>query len=266
MWRFKQRMISALDLPCLVRRSTSVWVGPCQAIRPTAIRYNARFASWLPPRFSRWRVVLPDAAGIGATPHSCAKAASLRSRSGLSPAATSSTAAVWVPTPLTATSAGAAMATSRSSWVSRAVISWVSRSQRRAIDRSASLAASVGVAGLAAARRRAAVVTSSAGGRRRSWARSRSGAVTSSALSWLAAWVGGLGRRAARQPQRTDHLHLAVGGLGLPGRGAGLDRPGGRDRVQVVGLALASPGGPVGPVDLDDQLAVARSQRASPAP
>jgi hypothetical protein len=62
----------------------------------------------------------------------------------LSPAATSSTAAVSVPTPLTATSAGAAMATSRSSWVSSVVISWVSCSQRRVIDPSASLAASVG--------------------------------------------------------------------------------------------------------------------------
>jgi hypothetical protein len=87
----------------------------------------------------------------------------LRSRWGLSPAATSSAAAVSLPTPLTATSAGAAMATSRSSWVSSAVISWVNCSQRRAIDRSASLAASVGVAGLVAARSRDAVVTSSAG-------------------------------------------------------------------------------------------------------
>jgi hypothetical protein len=58
--------------------------------------------------------------------------------------------------------AGAAAATSRSSCTSSAVISWVSCSQRRAIDRSASLAASVGVAGLVAGRSRAAVVTSSA--------------------------------------------------------------------------------------------------------
>ena len=92
-------MISAVDLPCLVRRWTSARVGRCQAIRPTAISYNAQFASWLPPRFSRCRVTLPEDAGIGATPHKCANAASLRSRSGLSPAATSSTAAVSVPTP-----------------------------------------------------------------------------------------------------------------------------------------------------------------------
>ena len=50
-------------------------------------------------------VVLPEEAGIGATPQRRAKAASLRSRRGLSPAATGKVAAVSVPTPLTASSA-----------------------------------------------------------------------------------------------------------------------------------------------------------------
>jgi hypothetical protein len=71
------------------------------------------------------------------------------------------------PTPLTATSAGAAVATSRSSCTSSAVISWVSCCQRPATDRSASLAASVGVAGVVRGRSRAAVVRpvrSAAGG------------------------------------------------------------------------------------------------------
>ena len=42
---------------------------------------------------------MPDEAWIGATPQRCAKAASERIRWALSPAATSSRAAVWVPTP-----------------------------------------------------------------------------------------------------------------------------------------------------------------------
>jgi hypothetical protein len=73
----------------------------------------------------------------------------------------------------------------------------------------------VGVAGPWSGRSRAAVATRSASCRPRSWARSPSGAVTSSALSRLAVGAG-LDRRAARQVRRADHLHLAVGGLGVP--------------------------------------------------
>jgi hypothetical protein len=76
-------------------------------------RYNAQFASRLPPRFSRCRVILPQEPGIGATPHKCANAASLRSRWGLSPAATSSAAvgvaglvAAWSRAAVVTSSAG----------------------------------------------------------------------------------------------------------------------------------------------------------------
>ena len=62
--------------------------------------YRARLVSRLPPRLSRRRLVLPEEAGIGATPHSRANGASLRRRWGLSPAASSSAAAMSVPTPL----------------------------------------------------------------------------------------------------------------------------------------------------------------------
>jgi hypothetical protein len=61
--------------------------------------YMALFAFRLPPRLSRWRGVLPEDAGMGATPQRCAQAASERWRSGLSPAATRSVAAVPEPTP-----------------------------------------------------------------------------------------------------------------------------------------------------------------------
>src|SRR3954453_21884088 len=50
---------------------------------------RAKLACRSPPRLSRWRVVRPLLAGTGATPQRWAKAASERSRSGLSPAVTS---------------------------------------------------------------------------------------------------------------------------------------------------------------------------------
>ena len=64
----------------------------------------AGFLGW---RLSRCRLVLPDDAGIGFTPHREAKAASERSRSGLLPAAINSVAAVSGPTPKVLISAGA---------------------------------------------------------------------------------------------------------------------------------------------------------------
>src|SRR5680860_1420326 len=85
-------------------------VGSCQRIRTTTARNSAEFAWRLPPRLSRWRLVLPDDAGIGQTPHSLAKAASERIRLLLSPAATSNSAAISGPIPNAATSWGAAAA------------------------------------------------------------------------------------------------------------------------------------------------------------
>ena len=85
--------------------------------------YRARLVSRLPPRLSRRRLVLPEEAGIGATPHSRANGASLRRRWGLSPAASSGAAAMSVPTPLRASNRGAAAATSRCRYRSSSVIS-----------------------------------------------------------------------------------------------------------------------------------------------
>jgi hypothetical protein len=51
---------------------------------------SARLACRSPPRFKRCRWVMPEEAGSGATPHSIAKAGSLRIRAGLSPRVTSS--------------------------------------------------------------------------------------------------------------------------------------------------------------------------------
>jgi len=47
----------------------------------------------------RFLLVLPDPAGMGATPQRCAQAASERRRAALSPAATKRIAAVSAPTP-----------------------------------------------------------------------------------------------------------------------------------------------------------------------
>src|SRR4051794_1461563 len=57
-------------------------------------------------RVSRCRLVSPEEAGTGATPQSLAQAGSERTRSMLSPATMSSSAAVSGPTPTAATSCG----------------------------------------------------------------------------------------------------------------------------------------------------------------
>ena len=54
-------------------------------IRTIEIVHRALLAARSPPRLRRCRVVFPDDASNGLTPHNAANAASLRSRSGLSP-------------------------------------------------------------------------------------------------------------------------------------------------------------------------------------
>src|ERR687893_853405 len=73
----------------------------------TTTRWRAALACRCPPRFSRWRLVLPLEAGIGQAPQSLARAASEWIRSGLSPTRTSISAAVPVLMPWAATIAGA---------------------------------------------------------------------------------------------------------------------------------------------------------------
>ena len=64
------------------------------------MRQSALLAMRSPPRLRRCRLVLPDEAGTGDTPHKLANAASERRRSGLSPAATKSAPATSGPTPV----------------------------------------------------------------------------------------------------------------------------------------------------------------------
>src|SRR5262245_66440448 len=125
-------------------------------------RYRARLASRFPLRLRRWRTVLPEEAGTGATPVRRAKAPSPRRRSEWSPAAVRRAPAVSVPTPLTATKAGAAAATMGPNWASRAATSRSRAWWRRASERSARRVAAAAVRGASGVRSRAAAATSAA--------------------------------------------------------------------------------------------------------
>lgn len=107
------------------------------------MRWIAAFAARSPPRFKRNLVVFPEDAGIGAVPASIANAPSDRNRSGLSPAVTTSCAAVTGPTPNAARNAGAARWESASICSSRSVTSSSSAAQRRASSRNTARVVSV---------------------------------------------------------------------------------------------------------------------------
>ena len=89
------------------------------------MRWRAALAWRSPPRFRRCRLILPEDAGIGLTPHRAAKAASEWSRSGLLPAVTSRAAAVSDPIPKMLTRAGDAFGV-RHAGVDRAQVCVVS--------------------------------------------------------------------------------------------------------------------------------------------
>jgi hypothetical protein len=177
-----------------------------------------------PPRYSRCRSVRPEDTGIGAAPHSRAKDASDRSRSGLSPAVTSSCPAVSTPTLGSASSSGAAV-TRGASWVSRSSISACSACQRRARARSAVLTAEAGSAtgpGRNAAQARIRCLDVSL----RSGAWTGSGAVRISASICAPAWI-----RPFIAPRRAT------------GMAAATDRTGTRDEPRLLSGHHAAPTG-----------------------
>src|SRR5215218_4981981 len=238
-------------------------------MRTRAMRHKAWLAWWLawrsPPRLSRWRSVRPEDAGMGAVPHRCAKAASERSRWGLSPAVTSSWPAVSTPIPGRATRVGAAAATSSWSWRSSWSSSAWSCCQRRARVRSVVLVAAVGLVrgpGRIAAHNltRALVLEAEQG-----LAQFLGGAVEH-AVELLGGGHPGFEGAAAGHPQDPDHLHLALAGLGDSGGHPGQGGPGGSLGVDRVGLAVSSAGAAVGPVDLDDLEAVGAGEAGQPSP
>jgi hypothetical protein len=100
-------MISFLPRPSSVRLATYSRVLASCDMRTKTMRWRAELACLSPPRESRWRFVLPEEAGTGATPAKAANAASLPMRSGLSPKVTNSWDATTAPTPLTSRISGA---------------------------------------------------------------------------------------------------------------------------------------------------------------
>ncbi|GGO21571.1 hypothetical protein GCM10011574_49090 [Microbispora bryophytorum] len=84
---------------------------PAESEREELARLRRQRAEWAKERaeldIERCRVVFPEEASMGLTPHSAAKAASLFSRSGSSPAVMRRQAAVSGPTPCRSSSRGA---------------------------------------------------------------------------------------------------------------------------------------------------------------
>ena len=124
-------------------------------------------------------------------PHNAAKDASERMRWGLSPAVINRVAAVSAPTPRAASSAGLARAQRRLISVVSSSISAVSAWYRRARKRRACSAYAV-VVGVVPGRKAAQTLTRALGDSSPSWCLTCSGAVTTSACSWLMAWVRAL--------------------------------------------------------------------------
>jgi hypothetical protein len=76
----------------------------------------------------------------------------------------------------------------------------------------------------------------------------------------------GLEGATAGHPQHSDHLDLALAGLGGGGSHPSQSRPGGGLGVDRIRLALAASGAAVGPVDLHhlEAVGVDKASQASP--
>src|SRR3978361_2298042 len=98
-WQVSEKAINRTRRPPQGPSEPDLWRLPEPAGPTHATRNPGRDQQPGTPYMSRWRVVLPEDACWGLTPHSAAKEASLHSRSGLSPAAMSRAAAVSGPTP-----------------------------------------------------------------------------------------------------------------------------------------------------------------------
>ena len=79
-WRLRQRIASLVLLPSARLRAMGSLVSAWQRMRVTAIRWIVALIWRLPPRSSRWRLVLPELTGIGAMPAARASLASEENR------------------------------------------------------------------------------------------------------------------------------------------------------------------------------------------
>src|SRR4051794_21115005 len=127
-------MASRVVLPPARGRAMSSWVAGWPRGRVTMTRRSAALIWRLPPWSSRWRCVLPELAGIGATPAARASLAAVAKRCAPATSPTS-LAAISGPNPGWASNCGAIWATStvisRSSWLIAAVSSRRRRSSSR---------------------------------------------------------------------------------------------------------------------------------------
>ena len=192
-------MISRSVLASARLRAAYGWVRSSLRSRTVAMRHRASLAWRSPPRQCRCRTTRPEEASIGLAPRRAATDVSLRSRSGLSPAAISSAAATWGPTPGAGGSAGAAWPHRRAISASSSLISALSDRWRLARTRSALRVPARASPRLSSGRSLEQALTRSAVRRPRSRPATCSADVTSSPLSWLAATVRALTaeRRAA---------------------------------------------------------------------
>ncbi|MGK0257312.1 MAG: hypothetical protein ACI96M_000740 [Candidatus Azotimanducaceae bacterium] len=81
MYRLTQRIASSLEWPSAIRRETYSGVFGSSRNLPIEMMWSALLAARSPPLFNRCRVVLPDEAGTGLTPHRAAKLAPDQRRS-----------------------------------------------------------------------------------------------------------------------------------------------------------------------------------------
>src|SRR3954470_13497152 len=105
------------------------------------------------------------------------------------------------------------------------------------------------LSGLLPGRKRAQLATSSLVGSSRRRCLSSSGAVTSRAWSWFAAWVRAFTAECQADSEGPDHLYPSVPTLGFSDCLAGQHCPGCDFCVNGIGLALATPVTALGSLD-----------------
>jgi hypothetical protein len=226
------------------------------------MRCSVALACRSPPRLSLCRWVLPDEAGTGLAPQRAAKAASDRSRCGLSPAVVSSVAALLGPTPEVVSKPGAVTAVSR--WVGLQGLGLGAQGEGAPCQQAQGVFGRCG-RGIerAGTQCRAAVQKSADGQIGQALAQRRWGG-DQHALELVDRLGARLDRGVLGHLQHADHFHSAPAGLGDAGCPAGMDGPGGHLRVDGVAFPHAVAGGAVGPVDLHDLVAVVGEMAGEP--
>src|SRR3981081_1069911 len=115
-WQVSEKAINRTRRPPQGPSEPDLWRLPEPAGPTHATRNPGRDQQPGTPYMRRRRLVLPEDASSGLTPHRSAKEASLRSRSGLSPAAMSSAAALSGPVPRRGSQGGGGVGVGGGEW------------------------------------------------------------------------------------------------------------------------------------------------------